>query len=103
MVHIRRNGNALSGLQKYFCARRDLAGLSIGAYGHIRIQHPLIRCPVVHRNIDIIAASVDDVFHLAGMEMHRCRLSFIEHQKFLRISLLIFLRHLLVAVTDRKQ
>ena len=102
MVHIRRDGDALSGLQKHFCARRNLAGLSIGAYGHIRIQHPLIRRSVVHRNIDIIAASVDDVLHLAGMKMHCRRLSFIEHQKLLRISLLIFLRHLLVAVTDRK-
>ncbi len=103
MVHIRHNRNTLPRLQQHFRPCRHNLFLAVRIHRHIRIQHLTVFCPIIHRNIDIIAPAVNNILHLIPVKMHGSRLPLVQHKKLLRIRLGILLWFLPIPIADRQQ
>ena len=104
MVHVRVDGNALTGSQAHLGAGRNdhLSAVHMDM-NVIYLIKVLILCGIVYTDQNISAAAVDDVLHLGPVEVHRRILSFFDIQEFFRVGFCIFVLHFQVSVPDRDQ
>jgi len=100
MVEILLHADALTWFENDFATRFHRMLNAVYAIMNRRIGKALILVGIIKLDNEVASTTIDDVFHLAPMEMHRCFLQFLDYHNLLGIR---FLVNTILAVSNREE
>ena len=100
MVKILLHADALAWFEDDLTTRFHRMLNAVYAIMNRRIGKALILVGIIKLDNEVTSTTIDDVFHLAPMEMHRCFLQFLDYHNLLGIR---FLVNTILAVSNREE
>ena len=100
MVEVLFHTDALTWFEDDFPTRFHRVLDAVYAIVDRRIGKALILVGIIKLDNEVTSTTIDDVFHLAPMEMHRCFLQFLDYHYLLGIR---FLVNTILAVSNREE